>query len=749
MMIGLAHASKNAARNRLASESSPYLLLHAGNPVDWYPWGEEAFARAREEGKPIFLSVGYSTCYWCHVMEREVFSDEEIAAQMNDGFVNIKLDREERPDLDEIYMTATQLLTRSGGWPNSLFLNHDLAPFFAGTYFPPHDMRGRPGFPRILQSVREAWLFRRASVEEQARVLGQAIKEQLAPVAAAADPDAATADSLMSALTRRFDVEHGGFGGAPKFPSPANLYFLLDRSHDGDAAAQRMLATTLDHMARGGIQDQLAGGFHRYSTDAAWLVPHFEKMLYDNAALARLYAEAGALEPSGGFDVVATRTLDFILDEMTSADGAFYSAIDAETHGHEGAFYVFNREELQEALGADFDTAARALGFSGEPNFEADSYVLHVPVPLVAGESDDLLVRVRQKLLALRATRERPATDDKVMTDWNGLTIAALARAGTLLDEGAYVAAAERAAQFILDSVRSTAGVLQHTWRGGAARIDALLDDYAFLVDALLELHAATGTVRYHDEALRLQEEQDARLWDEAAGGYFAAGADPRTLVRAKPASDGAGSSGMGISVMNLARLTELSGDGRHLERAREVLRVFSRITAELPIGHVTMVRAARAVAQAAPYARPAGAAADVAAAAPPIGITSGLEATALAIVEARGKLGAAGSDEWRPFTVDLAIRSGWHVNANPPSHPSLIATSVAGEVRNVHYPEAEELSPEFAPSSIDVYGGYVTIEGEVRVAASGDAPTTLRLTYQPCDASRCLAAVTKDVLLR
>ena len=373
-----------AAPNRLARETSPYLLLHATNPVDWYPWGEEALARARDEDKPIFLSVGYSTCYWCHVMERESFSSPEIAKVMNEAFVSIKVDREERPDLDEIYMAATQLLTRSGGWPNSVFLTPDLKPFFAGTYFPPRDAMGRPGFPRVLQSLREAWALRRAEVRSQAETIAEAMREHLSASAEARGPlDPAAVPATVRALASRFDPTWGGFSRAPKFPSPANLSFLLERAEAGEAEARDMLVTTLDRMARGGLYDQVAGGFHRYSTDHQWLVPHFEKMLYDNAALAPLYAAADRLAPDQGFARVARETLAFVVAEMTGPHGGFLSAIDAETDGHEGFYYTWTRDELKEALPAGEEAfLAAVLGFDGAPNFEHTRYVLHLPRPL-------------------------------------------------------------------------------------------------------------------------------------------------------------------------------------------------------------------------------------------------------------------------------------------------------------------------------------------------------------------------------
>ena len=402
--------------NRLARESSPYLQLHKDNPVDWYPWGEDAFARARVEDKPIFLSVGYSTCYWCHVMERESFSDPEI---------------------------ARQLITRSGGWPNSLFLTPDLKPFFAGTYFPPQDAHGRPGFPRVLSGLRQAWLFRRAELLQQADMVAQAMEQQLAPrLAAGALPGPELAASAQAALASRFDPRWGGFGRAPKFPSPANLFFLLERAAlDQDAA--EMLVFTLDAMARGGLMDQLAGGFHRYATDEAWLVPHFEKMLYDNAALARLYAEAAPLAPEAGFERIARFTLDFVLRELTGEAGGFLSAIDAETDGHEGAYYTWTAAELDLALpGKDGELFRAVHGMAGEPTFEADRYVVFLPAPYAeqaeaAGVSEAELMKTveaqRRVLMAVRNERERPLVDDKVLTDWNGLMIGAMARGGATI----------------------------------------------------------------------------------------------------------------------------------------------------------------------------------------------------------------------------------------------------------------------------------------------------------------------------
>jgi hypothetical protein len=737
------HAS--GRQNRLAAESSPYLLLHASNPVDWHPWGREAFEKARREDKPIFLSVGYSTCYWCHVMERQCFSDPEIARQLNDGFVSVKLDREERPDLDEIYMTATQLLTRSGGWPNSLFLTHDLKPFFAGTYFPPTDEHGRPGFPRVLASLGESWRTRRDSVIEQAEAVAQAIREQMGASAAPSGPlpGAGVVASAQSLLARRFDPEWGGFGGAPKFPSPSNLCFLLDRARGADAEAEKMLVATLAGMARGGIHDQVGGGFHRYSTDAEWLVPHFEKMLYDNATLGVLYAEAASRAPGAGFERVAATTLDFVLAELTAPEGGFLSAIDAETDGDEGAYYTWTRDELKTILGGERDALlAPVFGFDGRPNFEAGRFVLHLPEDLAAparrmGVSvEELLRRIepgRAALLEARWERKRPLVDDKVLTDWNGLMIGAMARAGELLAAPRYGDAAARAANFVLGHLGEPgSGLLLHTYRGGAAKFPAMLDDYAFLVAGLLELHAASREERWLAEARRLTAEQDLRLWDRDGGGYFAAGEDPDLLLRSKAAHDGAVASGNGVAALNLIELGIRTGDPAYREHAEQLLRACGAAIAEWPLAHVTLVRALARLGrfeERSPRPR-------------------SVDAAAEAVVTARGTLGALAEGAWRRFVLELSIREGWHVNAHPASLPSLVATAVdpgRGQLRGVRYPPGEPLRSELSSDSIAVYTGEVEVEGEVEM---GDGAPSVRLTYQPCDEARCLPPVTLEIPL-
>jgi uncharacterized protein YyaL (SSP411 family) len=725
------------ATNRLSRESSPYLLLHAHNPVDWYPWGEEAFARARSEDKPVFLSVGYSTCYWCHVMERESFSDPEIARQLNEGFVSIKLDREERPDLDEIYMMATQLLTQSGGWPNSVFLTHDRKPFFAGTYFPPADRMGRPGFPRVLTALREAWALRRPEVLEQAEAVSEAMRGQVEDTEDGAPPSPTVAADAQALLARRFDARWGGFGDAPKFPSPANLFFLLDRAREGgDAAAREMLTVTLDRMARGGIHDQIGGGFHRYSTDARWLVPHFEKMLYDNAALARLYAAADPLAPDLGFARVARATVDFVLREMTDEEGSFLSAIDAETGGHEGVYYTWTRDELASAVDGDaLALVVSAYGCEGPPTFESERYVLHLPEPLhdrarseglSEGRLRERLDVAARALLAARDARERPLLDDKVLADWNGLMIGAAARVGADLDEPRYVEASRRAADALLRRLVDPGnGELLHSYRRGVARIGALLDDYAFVVEGLLELYSVTSDPRWLEEAKRLQAEQDRRLGD--GGGYFAAAEAEDLLVRSRPGHDGAVASGNGISALNLLELARL-GSPEALARCDRLLGSFGAAVVRWPLAHVSLVRA---------VARRGAPVPEAARVSPPPPAPQALRDEALSVVEARGRLGE-GTGDWRRFELEVTVREGWHLNANPPLLRFLVPTEVsAGSVRlrGVRYPRGDQ------------YAGSVTIEGEVEAPAEG--PVSVTLSYQACDEERCLGPVAREVRLR
>ncbi len=723
--------------NRLAGESSPYLLLHAGNPVDWYPWGAEALEKARAEEKPIFLSVGYSTCYWCHVMEREVFSDPEIADQMNRWFVNVKVDREERPELDEIYMTATQMMTGSGGWPNSVFLTPELEPFFAGTYFPPEDRHGRPGFPTVLTTLHEAWIQRRQEVEVRAARVAAGMKQVVAGTVtpAAEVPGAAAAQAAVNALKGRFDADWGGFGSAPKFPSPSNLFLLWEAAARGDREARRMVLETLRKMGRGAIYDQLDGGFHRYTLDAAWRIPHFEKMLYDNAHLGELLAVAAAAEKDAELERLARGTLDFVLTTLTLPGGAFKSAIDAETDAVEGAFYVWSEDELRGALDEEgFELLAPIFGFDGRPNFEHGRYTLYLTAPLAEHAARlglapaELAARLEPRLQALRrvrAQRQFPLVDDKALTDWNGMMIAAMARAGRLLGEPRYVEAAARAAAFVLE-LRDADGVLLHAWRQGRAKIRAFLDDYAFLLRGLLALDEATGEERWLAGAERLAEELERRL-RRPQGGYYMSEARADVLFQAATATDGAIPSGNGVALLALATLAERTGKAVYRQRAEAGLKAFAPALERFPTAVAT-------VAQAVYRFRGGGGSAERAAAG------SRLEKLAREVVAAGARVsGPAREDGWRPFAVELEIREGWHVNANPASLDFLVPTRVAGEVRALAYPAGEAFRFAFADAELSVLSGRATIAGEIAPGGRG-----VELTYQACDERRCLAPVTR-----
>lgn len=597
--------------NRLAGESSPYLLLHRHNPVDWYPWGEEALARARQEDRPIFLSVGYSTCYWCHVMERESFSSAEIARFMNERFVNVKVDREERPDIDEIYMAATQVLAGQGGWPNSVFLTPDLKPFWAGTYLPPEESHGRPGFPQVLAGLADAWKNRRHDIEVQADDVAQAMKrlleERFAPGTTLPAPGAA--EAAYRGLEQAYDADNGGFGNAPKFPTPSNLFLLHELASDGAGGrtaerAGEMLSCTLDRMARGGIYDQLGGGFHRYSTDGRWLVPHFEKMLYDNGSLLELYALEHARTGSPEAERIVRETVAFLAREMTLPGGELASAIDAETGGREGAYYVWTVGELRDALGEEgFTFLAPLYGFDREPFFQdphashaphaltEPSYVLHLPKTLDEQAArrrttpDGLLAEIaplKARLLDARSKRKRPLTDDKVLADWNGLAVRGLAVAGRVLGDDDMVARAGRAAGRVLDLMRPAGGPLLHSTRGGQGRTAAFLSDYAYLVRGLLGLDEATGEARYLEAAVELADEQTERL-AHPEGGFFNTAEAPDLLCRGQEIFDGASPAANGVAVLNALDLAERTGEPRWRQQAERALTAFSPIIEQAP----------------------------------------------------------------------------------------------------------------------------------------------------------------------
>ncbi len=571
-----------APANRLAKETSPYLLLHAHNPVDWYPWGPEAFARAKAENRPIFLSVGYSSCFWCHVMERESFMNPAIAKYLNEHFVCVKVDREERPDVDQIYMTALRAFGNGAGWPMSMFLTPDGRPFFGGTYFPPEDREGSQGFLSLLKRVDEVWRDRRAELDKFADELTTIVRRSLAGAGARGRVPLSRnlAAQGRVQLAGQFDPMYGGFGFSPenprrpKFPEPVNLIFLLDQYRRGAKGPPgsgldplALVVATLDHMARGGIRDQLAGGYHRYATNRAWTVPHFEKMLYDNAQLASAHGLAFELTGDVRWRDEARDTFAFLARTMTAPEGGFFSALDAEVGGEEGQTYVWTRDEVARVLGggAEYDVFAAVYGLTLKPNFSGERYVLLEPqgraaqAEALATTTEALAVRLGPlcaRLLAVRDRRPAPLLDDKLLTAWNGLAIAAYAEGFRLFKDPSYRQAAERAADFLLARLRTPDGHLLRTYRNGKAKIPAYLEDYAFLAHGLLRLHAATGDPARLAQARALTDRMIGDFADTREGGFFSTAADHESLLaRPKDPFDAALPSGNSVAIRNLVAL--------------------------------------------------------------------------------------------------------------------------------------------------------------------------------------------------
>jgi uncharacterized protein len=583
-----------APANRLVDATSPYLLQHAHNPVDWYPWGSEALERARREQKPILLSIGYAACHWCHVMERESFEDGEIARVMNEHFVCVKVDREERPDLDAIYMDAVQAMTGHGGWPMTLFLTPEGEPFFAGTYYPPEDRHGLPGFRRVMESVADAWRNQRDDVRHQAGRVVDAISRS---VALQASPEPLSEEILQQAhagLAQSFDPEWGGFGAAPKFPQAMVIEFLLRCQLRGYARALEMATSTLDAMATGGLYDQLGGGFHRYSTDQRWLVPHFEKMLYDNAQLARVYLHAWQVTGKELYRRVTVETLDYLLREMRNGDGGFLSSQDADSEGVEGKFYLWPYEELVRESGARGELVAAWFGAAAEGNWEGTN-VLWTPrsperVSTEEGigveELESVVGRARTRLFQAREKRVKPAVDDKVLTAWNGLAITALAEAGRVLGEPRYVQAAVGAGQFVLESLRRQDGRLLRAWRDGRTSGPAYADDYGMFAAACLSLYETTFDTRWAEEARRLGDELLRIFHDRDRGGFFQTGSDAESLVvRPKELYDGAVPSGNSVAAEILQRLALLTAESDYERAGISALRLVRRAMAASPTG--------------------------------------------------------------------------------------------------------------------------------------------------------------------
>jgi uncharacterized protein YyaL (SSP411 family) len=592
--------------NRLADETSPYLLQHAHNPVDWYPWGPEALSRAKAEDKPILLSIGYSACHWCHVMERESFEDPHTASVMNASFVNIKVDREERPDLDAIYMQAVQAMTGGGGWPMTVFLAPDGTPFYGGTYFPPIDRPNMPAFTRVLAAISDAWTNRRDDVVQSGTQLRQHLQQAMRPPRTqGATLEPSILDSAGQSLAAQHDAEFGGFGGAPKFPQPMALEFLLRYAQrSGDEAARDIAVQSLEKMARGGIYDQLGGGFARYSTDNEWLVPHFEKMLYDNAQLARAYLMGYQATGNAFFHQIAEQVIEYVLRDMTDPSGGFYSTEDADSEGEEGKFYVWTPAELRALLG---DEDARLFGefydVKALGNFEGRASILHmddtpleVATRLGVSEAEVLaaLERGRQVLFEARSQRVRPARDEKVLAAWNGMMLRAIAEAARVLGRADFLEAATRNAEFLVGSMRSADGSMHRTWKPGfAARLNGYLEDQANVADGLLAVYEATFDPRWLSAAVGLADVILERFADAESGGFFDTSSDHETLItRPKDIYDNATPSGNAVAADVLLRLALLTDNDRYRQAAQGVLELLREPMARYPLGFARALNA-------------------------------------------------------------------------------------------------------------------------------------------------------------
>ncbi|MHB0858492.1 MAG: thioredoxin domain-containing protein [Anaerolineae bacterium] len=569
--------------NRLAQALSPYLLQHADNPVDWYPWGEEALARARAEDKPIFLSIGYSACHWCHVMAHESFEDPGIAELLNESFISIKVDREERPDLDRVYMDAVQAMAGQGGWPMSVFLTPDGKPFHAGTYFPPEPRHGLPSFRQVLAAVRDAWQDRRAEVERG----GAQVVEHLALTAQApargARPtlDATVLHQAAAELVQAFDSEAGGWGAGPKFPQPMVLEFLLRQHHTtGDTKAIALVTQTLEAMARGGIYDQVGGGFHRYAVDGHWLVPHFEKMLYDNAQLARVYLHAWQVTGEALYLAIAEETLDYVAREMTGPEGGFYASQDADSEGEEGRYYLWTGKEVEEVLGDEAAAFATAFGVTPSGNLEGRNILTYQG----AAAGRPAYAKARQALLAAREGRVHPGRDTKVLTSWNGLMLAAFAEAARVLGREDYGRIAERSGGFLLNQLRNSEGCLLHVWKEGQARLNGYLEDYAYLIDGLLELYQTTFADVWYAAARDLADQVVMRFGAE--DGFYDTSDDHENLiVRPRELQDNAVPSGGSLAALGLLRLADLSQEPHYADWAWRGLRSVGPHLGRHPLG--------------------------------------------------------------------------------------------------------------------------------------------------------------------
>ncbi|HLJ95005.1 MAG TPA: DUF255 domain-containing protein [Gemmataceae bacterium] len=774
-------AAQARPSNRLAQESSPYLLQHAHNPVDWYPWGPEAFAKARSEGKLVFLSIGYSSCHWCHVMERESFENPEVAKLLNQSFVCIKVDREERPDIDTIYMTALNVLRQRGGWPLSMFLTSDGKPIIGGTYWPPEDkqIQGNkvPGFKSVLQFMVQWKTEKPKELEEQAERVAATTVDALGTMLrgrSLVDLNRDLVDQAVKGITSEFDPDYGGFGSrergfrGTKFPTPSYLELLLhEAGRTQSPALQHMLNVTLDRMARGGIYDHVGGGFHRYSTERTWLVPHFEKMLYDNAQLVEVYAKAYRLTRRPLYRQVVEETLAFVDREMTAPSGGFYSALDADSDGQEGLYYVWTDAQLDAAIADKADAALfkKVYGADGPANFESNYHILHLPKPLAeAAKESDLpldslqprLRSMRERLLALRAMRPRPFRDTKILTSWNGEMIAAYAVAGQALAEPRYQQTAARAADFVLKNLRTPEGRLLRTFsarpgQAAEARLNGYLDDYAYLAHGLLCLHDATGERRWLDEATQVTERMVDAFGDKDAGGFFYTSRDHEKLfARSKDQFDSAQPSGNSVAARNLVRLWTTTRDARFQSLAEKTLQAFSASLKIHPTGLTAMAGALALHLEAQADRQEKDSPKKL-----PDESSGPKKSDSVVKVSATVQPEKPGPDGKQVVTVLLAVDKGWHIYANPPGLEDLVPVQTTVSIRaktkldevKIDYPEGTVM-PDMVLGKYRVYENKVAIKATVRRAPGATEPIEVAVKFQACSDKQCLLPATKILMV-
>ncbi len=791
--------AKTGRQNRLAKESSPYLLLHASNPVDWFPWGPEAFERAKKDNKLIFLSIGYSSCHWCHVMERLVFSNEQIARFMNANFVCVKVDREERPDIDDIYMTALSVYFRlsgsdqSGGWPLSLFLTSDGKPIAGGTYFPPDDQDGRMGFPTVMKKISELWRDDAVTLEKNADILTANVRRTMtATLGLHGVPlKEDMARTIAHELSETHDTKFGGFDfnplrpNAPKFPVPTKLGLLLYQAQrDKNDDVRKKVTFTLDAMAAGGIRDHLAGGFHRYSTDRAWKVPHFEKMLYDNAQLADVYVEAFRQTNVPAYRVIAEEICDFVLREMTDKRGGFFSALDADSEEVEGKSYVWSEREIDKLLGPA-EAAAFKLAYGLlAPNAFEPGFVLYQPQPLTdtaaqlkiaPEELDRRLTTAKQRLLAARNRRPAPLCDDKILSGWNGLMIKALANSAARFDRADYLAAAERAAMFVLTEMRDDNGRLRRSYRGTVSPIKAYLDDYAYLIEGLIALHAATREPKWLNAASRLADDQLKLFWDEAGGGFFFTATDHEELLaRSKDRYDSVVPSGNSTSVRNLIRLASLTAKDAYRTKAEQTLKAFSPLMSESSHGFANMAvglfefldqpdfGSSRRTVD--PQVVPASdEVLDVASKPKKADLGAGFGASPQAdkslpktdktkkadilVAEAHLNVDRLPAGSSCKVAMVLDVKPGWHINQNPAQPDFMRPTDftmkakLGSKLLDVKYPKGHKFNFAGFNEPLMVYEGQVILFGTLEVpeeAAGKTEEFDLQIKYQACSDENC-----------